>query len=317
MAPLPEVIEPAPGPRFGYTSAPAALRYAAPVAASAPTAVPLSEAAAPGPDPAAAAVTPGADPDAWAHASWNAYSHQKPTTDSASLSWEGPAVDIPRPAAMPRELDASRLLTTLPPPRVSPIPSWWRVGSLAAASALLAAFGAVALMPDRSATPVASNLSDVRLELPAAPTASPAAEPSPLAAVVDDDGPLEEEVEEATPEEAAEDAPQRVATPSPPRDEMAPGSRTTTRRWSRPAPRPRGGFLAAIAERKRTMGYIVARATEPCVFYVDGTPHGSSRILKMQVHPGAHRVTCRTESGRQSQSVQVRSRHIASAVFRL
>ncbi len=332
MAPLPDVIPPAPGPAFGYEAA----TVAEPIAAHTPTAQAPVTAAHEVPMPAAAPMTAPmaappveaaptrsakADPDAWAHASWNAYAQPTPPSDSASLSWEGPAVDIPRPAPMPRDMELSRLLTTLPPPRRTAMPSWWRVGAMAAASALLAGFGALALLPSRSATPLASSLSDVQVELPAEPPAADERE-APIAAA--DDGALDEEVEEAgdpdeheapeEPETAAEAAPEKtvakVAAP-------APRAQAPSARWSPPRQPSRGGFLAAIAERKRTMGYIVARSSEPCVFFVDGTPHGAGKLLKVQAHPGAHRVSCRTEDGRQTQSVEVRSRRIAGTYFRL
>lgn len=294
-----------------------------PAAAPAPT-FDRADVMAPLPDviPPAAGPTLGQDPDAWAHASWNAYAHKAPASDSASLSWEGPAVDIPRPAPMPRDMDFSRMLTTLPPPRRTAMPSWWRVGAMAAASALLAGFGALSLLPSRSATPLASSLSDVRVELPVSAEATADEPEAPIAA--SDDGALEEDVEEAEdPEKPAPEEPEKLAADEPekptPEKKVAhvPAPRAPVpTRWSRPRTTSRGGFLAAIAERRRTMGYIVARSTEPCVFYVDGTPHGAGKLLKVQAHPGAHRVTCRTESGRQTQSVQVRSRRIAGTYFR-
>lgn len=299
MAPLPEVIQPAPGPTLGDASP------ARPKIAHAPAREATSEAPTPTRDTAGIA-------DDLENASWNAYASTstKSEPQPAPLSWEGPDLAIPRPAPTPRELDP-RLLTTLPPPAHGVPPSWWRVAAVASAAVLLAAFGMLSLLPTRSATRLTSHLAGLKLELPAPPDSAPD-DAEPLAEKVE--APAEDDAEPAHAKDAEKDADEKVApvVVARPKTQVA----TPPRSWTPRARRPSGGFLAAIHERKRTMGYIVVRSAQPCVFYVDGTPHGAGRVLKVPAHPGAHRVTCRNENGRQSQSVEVQSRRVAAAVFR-
>lgn len=320
------------------------------LAADAPAAQPAAQPAANAPDEAWRETRENADASP-APATRREPGPSFPTSAGVPLA----AVEAPRgaehvatapmpPLAAPRPIDPSRLLTTLPPAPPSPFASlWWRVAAIATSAAFVALFGIVALLPDRPALRVTSHAFPL-VSLPEAPgqdgtpsltdqatdnhdktetTDRDEDGPEPITGDDEDASAVTRQGDSGDQDNAIDSPRVAAAVPAPPRATPSPAPRrqpAASRRAARftprnPRPSRRGGFMAAIAERKRTMGYIVARSTQTCVFLVNGVPRGSGRQFRVAVPPGAHRVSCRTASDLQTQTVEVRSRRATGAQF--